>query len=136
MKDTAATIAYADRAKARGAQVIGGAIFDMKIDSTHPLAYGYQQSSLAIFKKGSIALEPAKNKVSNPFTYQENPLLSGYCSEENLDMIKGTPAVTIASFGEGKVIGFVDNPNFRAFWYGTNRLFMNAIFFGNLISTR
>ena len=23
-----------------------------------------------------------------------------------------------------------DNPNFRAFWYGTDRLFTNAVFFG------
>jgi hypothetical protein len=27
----------------------------------------------------------------------------------------------------------VDNPNFRAIWYGTNKLFLNAIFFGQVI---
>ena len=27
----------------------------------------------------------------------------------------------------------IDNPNFRAFWYGTNKLMANMIFFGNLI---
>ena len=34
----------------------------------------------------------------------------------------------------GRVICMSDNPNFRAFWYGTNKLFANAIFFGNTIS--
>jgi hypothetical protein len=24
----------------------------------------------------------------------------------------------------------VDNPNFRGYWLGTNRLFLNAVFFG------
>jgi hypothetical protein len=36
--------------------------------------------------------------------------------------------------GRGKVINMADNTNFRAFWYGTNKLFANAIFFGNIIS--
>ena len=73
-------------------------------------------------------LEAPKNPVATPFKYTANPLLSGYISNENLTMIAGSPAVSISSFGEGKVIGFVDNHNFRAFWYGTNRLFINSIF--------
>ena len=28
---------------------------------------------------------------------------------------------------------FSDNPNFRGAWYGTNRLFLNAIFLGDRI---
>lgn len=135
-KDTTSEIAYADRAKTRGAQVIGGAIFNMNIDNTHPLAYGYEQETLAVFKRGNLTLEPSKKTISNPFKYAENPLLSGYASDENIALLRGAPAVNISSFGEGKVIAFVDNLNFRAFWYGTNGLFINAIFFGNQISTR
>ena len=37
----------------------------------------------------------------------------------------------IGTIGKGKIIYFTDNTNFRAFWYGTNKLLMNAIFFGN-----
>ncbi len=37
----------------------------------------------------------------------------------------------IGTLEKGKVIYFTDNTNFRAFWYGTNKLLMNAIFFGN-----
>jgi len=33
------------------------------------------------------------------------------------------------------VISLSDNPNFRAFWYGTNKLFLNAIFFGHTIDS-
>ena len=28
---------------------------------------------------------------------------------------------------------FADNTNFRAFWYGTNKMFLNAIFYGDII---
>ena len=36
--------------------------------------------------------------------------------------------------GRGNVISFVDNPNFRGTWFGTNKLFFNAIFFGGVIN--
>jgi hypothetical protein len=26
-----------------------------------------------------------------------------------------------------------DNPNFRGYWYGGNKLFLNALFFGSVI---
>jgi hypothetical protein len=35
--------------------------------------------------------------------------------------------------GTGRVINIADNPNFRAFWLGGAKLFMNAIFFGRII---
>jgi len=31
------------------------------------------------------------------------------------------------------VISLYDNTNFRAYWYGTNKVFMNAVFFGQII---
>jgi len=37
--------------------------------------------------------------------------------------------------GQGRVILFSDNPNFRGTWYGTNKMFLNALFFGSLISS-
>ena len=33
--------------------------------------------------------------------------------------------------GDGSVILFADDPNFRGIWYGTNKLFLNALFFSN-----
>jgi hypothetical protein len=35
--------------------------------------------------------------------------------------------------GSGRIILFVDNPNFRGMWYGTNKLFFNALFFGSTV---
>jgi len=127
---------YSDRPKAKGAQYIGGAIFNMELDLTHPLAYGYEEKFLPVFKNSDMVLTNSKGNHRNPFVYTNSPPISGYVSDENLERIKNTPAVSISSFGAGRVIGLVDNPNFRAFWYGTNRLMMNAIFWGNLISTR
>nr|MDJ0906823.1 hypothetical protein [Woeseiaceae bacterium] len=50
-------------------------------------------------------------------------------SAENRDELAGTPALIAERSGDGAVILFADNPNFRGYWYGTNKLFMNALFF-------
>ena len=117
----------------RGARNIPGSIFELKIDISHPIAYGYKRDHLPVFKSGSMIVEKSKNPFANPLYFSENPFLSGYVHKSFLDPIKGSSSVVISSPGRGNVITFVDNPNFRAFWYGTNKLFMNALFFGSIM---
>ena len=50
------------------------------------------------------------------------------------DEIGGTPAVIAQRLGRGSVILFADNPTFRATFRGTERMFMNAVFFSGLIN--
>ena len=57
--------------------------------------------------------------------------MAGYISKPNLEELKNTVPFKTGSLGSGHVIYFTDNTNFRAFWYGTNKLLMNAIFFGD-----
>ena len=57
----------------------------------------------------------------------ENPLLSGYISNDNLEILKQSVPFKIKGF-HLVIFLFTDNTNFRAFWYGTNRLLMNAIY--------
>ena len=59
--------------------------------------------------------------------------MSGFITRENADAIKNAGAVLVNSLGTGRVISIADNPNFRAFWLGGTKLFMNAIFFGRII---
>ena len=65
--------------------------------------------------------------------YSDEPLLSGYVSAGNLEKLRRTPAVTANRLGRGLVVRMVDNPNFRGFWYGTNKLMLNALFFGGVV---
>jgi len=124
---------YADMSKARGAQYIGGTIFNTKLDLTHPLGYGYNDEDLTVFRNSTLFLEKAENPYATPLYYTDNPLASGYVSDENLEKLSGTAAIVVSDVGSGRVISMTDNPNFRAFWFGTNKLFMNAIFFGQTI---
>ena len=44
--------------------------------------------------------------------------------------IKNSASIIARNVGSGSVILFADNPHFRAFWFGTEGLFLNAILFG------
>lgn len=130
-KDSTQNISFEQKNNYFGAQVIGGAIFETNIDRSHPIAFGYKNNTLPVFRNSTIFMKPDKNSYNNPINYTENPLLSGYISNKNLLELKNTSMFKIGNLGRGKVIYFTDNTNFRAFWYGTNKLLMNAIFFGN-----
>ncbi len=115
------------------AQVTGGAIFEAKQDRSHPINFGYKNDKISLFRNTNIYIEPDKDSYNNPIQYANNPLQSGYISEENLELIKGSVPFKVRTLGKGRVVLFTDNTNFRAFWYGTNKLLMNAIFFGQIM---
>ena len=129
--DTARNITFEQKGDYRGAQVIGGAIFNTKLDRSHPIAFGYKNDHLPIFRNSTLFLKPDKHSYNNPVKYTESPLLSGYISKPNLGKLKNTVPFKTQGLGRGQVVYFTDNTNFRAFWYGTNKLLMNAIFFGD-----
>jgi len=117
----------------RGAQVTGGAIFEAKLDLTHPINFGYKNENISLFRNTNVYITPNKHSYNNPIVYTNDPLLSGYISEENLELLKNSVPFQVQGLGKGKVVAFTDNTNFRAFWYGTNKLLMNAIFFGEMM---
>ena len=114
-----------------GAQRIGGAIFNINIDNTHPLGYGYRNKH-PVFRRGYTFFKLSESAAANVGRYTNKPLLSGYVSEEKLADIKDTASIIAKKQGSGHVVMFADNPAFRAFWYGTNGLLLNAIFFGHI----
>lgn len=127
---------YGKLSEDRGADVIGGAIFEVKLDLSHPIAFGFRNEKLPVFRRGTLFFERSENAYATPARYTDEPLLSGYISDGNLKQLSGSAAVVISGTGSGKVVCLADNPNFRAFWYGTNKLFANALFFGDIISSR
>ncbi len=130
-KDSAQNISFEQKGHYFGAQYIGGAIFETKLDRSHPIAFGYKNNKLPVFRNSTLFVEVDNNSYNNPILYVDNPLLGGYISKKNISKLKNTAAFKVGSLERGKVLYFTDNTNFRAFWYGTNKLLMNAIFFGD-----
>ena len=125
----AKNISFDQKSNFQGAQVVGGAIFNSKIDRSHPINFGTLGNELPVFRNSTMFMEADKDSYNNPVQYTDSPLLSGYISTTNLDSLKGTSAVKIQRLGRGRIVGIVNNTAFRAFWFGTNKLLLNSIFF-------
>lgn len=111
-------------------KLISGAIFDTQLNQTHPLCYGLNRDRLPVFRNNKVIIRPSKNPYANAMVYTADPQIAGYCSQANVALLKNSAAAYSARLESGTVIVIPQNPNFRGFWYGTARVFENAIFFG------
>lgn len=131
--DSTKYLVYADKKEASAGNTIAGVILNCKLDKTHPLGWGLDQDEIAVLKKGNIVLCKDKDPYVSPLYYTSKPVLSGFLSVKNEKVIKDTPALFAKPYKSGNVIVFIDDMNFRSYWFGTSKIFMNAIFFGGCL---
>ncbi len=137
-KDSLATVErkpYAEADENLGKTYIGGLIVRADLDRTHPLAFGYQDTDIPVYKNNEVWLAPSKNAYSTVAKYAKDPHIDGFITPENLEeYLKPSASLLVSPLGAGRVVLFADDPNFRGAWYGTNRLFLNALFLGQHIT--
>lgn len=118
-----------------GKESVGGIILKVDLDITHPLAFGYHDKSIPVYKNNTVWLAPSKNEYSTVAKYSADPHIDGFITKKNTEEnLKPSASLIVSKLGSGRVVMFADNPNFRGSWYGTNRLFLNALFLGDKIN--
>ena len=117
-----------------GAKAMGGSIFRVDLDTTHPIGFGFTDRKMSLYRNGLTFLQSSLNPYSTIVKYTDKPLIGGYIHNTTLKKVSNSAAVLVGAEGSGRVIMFSDNPNFRGTWYGTNKLFLNALFYGGNIS--
>ena len=123
---------YADADEFSGAQAIGGSIWQADVDTTHPLGFGYRRRFLPVWWDHNMFFASSRNAFGTvAMLAEDDPHLSGYISQRNRERLEGSPSVLADQLDSGAVILLIDNTNFRGYWRGTNRLFLNALYFGN-----
>ncbi|WP_143871429.1 M14 family zinc carboxypeptidase [Catenovulum sediminis] len=127
---------YADKDKLLSEMRISGTVFNSQLDSSHPLTFAYYTENLPIFRNDRVMLLNASQPFLDVIKYTDSPLLAGYASKENVKSLRNTTALTAQSKGKGQVIAFTDNPLFRGYWYATERLLTNALYFSHLLQER
>jgi len=110
-----------------------GAIFEAELDLSHPVCFGYQRDHLPVFMLGNEFIDPPDNPYAMPVALANDPLLAGYVHAEVLPYAAGSAGVQVTGIGQGRIIAMPINPCFRGYWKGTERLLINAVFFGNII---
>ena len=138
-KDTAKNktverLPYVNASENLGRERLGGAIFEVDLDITHPLAFGYRDAKIPVYKNNTVFMAPSKNAYATVAKYSKDAHIDGYILNTNYEeLLKPSASLIVSRLGGGRVVLFADNPNFRGSWYGTNRLFLNALFLGNRI---
>jgi hypothetical protein len=127
--------AYADFADDKAKQVIGGAIVSTVLDLSHPIAFGYSRAELPIFRRGTTLLAHSRDPYSTPVRYTSDPLMAGFIGDERLAVFRGQAAVIAEKHGAGLIVRFANDPLFRGFWRGTEKLYINALYFGQVIES-
>ncbi|NEZ04482.1 hypothetical protein G4Y73_10015 [Wenzhouxiangella sp. XN201] len=125
---------YGDFRQDSARELIGGSALRVDIDRTHPLGWGYADDELVLFRQGRHVLKAVDNPYAQVAVYADEPLAAGYLSEDNRERLAGTAAVSVIRHGSGTVIRIADEPLFRGYWRGGEKLFANALFFSQLVS--
>jgi len=120
---------YTDKADNEAKLLVRGTIFSGDLDITHPLGFGYNDRSIALHKNRAEVMTRPVNPYATVISYETPAVLSGFASAENQAALEGTAALIAERKGNGSIVLFADDPNFRATWFGTNKLFLNALFY-------
>jgi hypothetical protein len=102
-----------------------GSVFRLELDPAHPLNFG-ARSEIAAFKEGTRAFDTAIPGL-HVALFKEAREISGYVAPEDAQKLMGRSYATVVPIGDGAIVGFADDPNFRGAWRATTRLFMNAV---------
>ncbi len=118
---------YDDDEREQIKNTISGAIFKTKVDTTHPLAFGYDDSYFSL-KLGDNAYEYIKDGTVVYLEADSTRPFAGFAGSEAQKKIGDTLIFGVEEHGEGKVIYMVDNPLFRGFWENGKLFFANSLF--------
>jgi hypothetical protein len=127
-------LGFGDKRALAAKKLIAGSVYKANVDLSHPLMFGFESTTLPLFKTSNMIMKQSDNVFNEVATYTDKPLVAGYTADELQSMISETSAIVVKPIGRGVVIGFVDNIHFRGYWDGTNKLMSNSLFMSPLIN--
>jgi hypothetical protein len=111
---------------------IPGALLRVQLDTEHWLAGGYEGEAHALVE-GNLILTPIKlDRGTNVGVYlpADKAVVSGLVWDGARKQIGNKAYLIHQPIGQGHVVAFGEDPNYRAFMGGLNLLFLNGVFFG------
>ncbi len=104
-----------------------GSIYELTMDTTHPLAFGYDSQYMSL-KLGSTAYEYLGNGWNVGVAKSGTPR-SGFVGANVKGNLEHSLSYGVQDMGSGSIVFMVDDPFFRGFWHNGKLMVGNAIFF-------
>lgn len=124
--------AFGSANDASALEAIAGAFFLTTIDPTHPLAFGFPDSQVPVFRDSTARFPVPDNPYQTAARYTD--VIAGYVSQRNRRRLIPSAAAWVVGSGRGRVIALADNPVFRGYTRGSERFLTNAIYLGPIMS--
>jgi len=105
-----------------------GSIFQTSINTDYFLGYGYGDR-IPVQVRGNRLMTPTKTGV-NVVVFPPDSHLGGHKWEYSEEILEGKSYLADIPVGEGHILLFADDPTFRAYWRGLDRLLANGIVLG------
>jgi len=123
---------FGEAADARALESIAGAFLNVQVDPTHPLAYGFPDDSVPVFRDHSNRFALPKNPFKTAASY--TGVIAGYVSQKNRKSLVDSAAVWAEPIGDGTLILLADHPVFRGYVRSSERFLTNAILLGPVLN--
>jgi len=107
-----------------------GAILQADLDEEHWLTFGMSTKAPIMLSTTYAYLAKEPVKVPARLADRNNLRLSGLLWPEARDRWANTAFATQERLGKGQIILFADEPYFRAYFYGSAKLLINAMLLG------
>ncbi|WP_297704304.1 M14 metallopeptidase family protein [uncultured Eudoraea sp.] len=105
---------------------ISGAIFKTRVDTTHPLAFGYTDTYFSL-KLGNGSYDYLESGTVAYISTNTVPV-AGFAGCVAQKKMSKSLVFGVEKHGKGQVVYMVDNPLFRGFWENGKLFFVNALF--------
>lgn len=109
-----------------------GAILRVRMDRSHWLGFGYGETTTVMMDSNRIFSLLKLDRGTNVAVYlpEDKFFASGFMFDDARRQIPNKAYLMHSRVGRGNVVGFAEDPNYRAFMDGLNVMFLNAVFFG------
>lgn len=123
-----AHIAYSQQEREAVKDMITGAIFKCKVETSNPLAFGYNDNYFTL-KLSANAYEWMEKGGNVVYLEKEAKPVAGFAGSKAILKQPESLIIGQESMGSGSLVYMVDNPLFRGFWENGKLFFVNALFF-------
>ena len=106
---------------------IPGSIFRATVNNDYYLGLGYSEE-IAVQFRGRAVFSQTKTGA-NVVTFSEKPHIMGHKWEDTEEILSDKLYLADVPLGRGHVILFANDPTFRNYWRGLDRLFLSGVLF-------
>lgn len=123
-----ALIPYDQRETESIKDFVTGTIFKTKVDTSHPLGFGYNQDYFTL-KTGNTSYSFLKDGYNVVYMEGDAQRMSGFAGKNAIQNLKNSLVIGHQNMGRGHLVYLVDDVMFRSFWENGKLFFVNSVFF-------